>query len=160
MLEHKQLARRHQASRGAAIVLEHVHKGREKQVEILLREAGLLGQRCRNEPFYPIEPIGNVLLAPHGALFLGVLLLGDSHAGNAHFHWHDRIDRFRKTHLYGPAHLPAVNARGHHGPEATNVEEVVAHELRDFQPILLALRKLLLRRLHIVVNIGLFVALV
>src|SRR3954465_62070 len=83
MTEHDQLARRHLTPRSRTIMLEHVGKRLQHQIEILLGEAGSLGrvggERRRDITVCAVKPIGHDVLAAHCTLvaaFLVVLALG------------------------------------------------------------------------------------
>ena len=67
VLEYDQAARRHLAARGRAVVLEHAAEGLPEQLQIVLREAGALGQVRRYEPVRAVEAAGYDVLAAHRA---------------------------------------------------------------------------------------------
>jgi hypothetical protein len=82
VLEVVEAAHDHFAAGGGAIVFEHREEGLEEECKIRVGEAGFFGDGGRDVAFGGVEAVGDDVLVAHGALLLGVLLLGDGAASD------------------------------------------------------------------------------
>ena len=72
----------HFASGGGAVVLEHLVKCLEEDLEVGIGETGALGESGGHVGFGGVEGVGDDVLVAHGAFLFGVLLLGNGAAGD------------------------------------------------------------------------------
>ena len=118
-------------------MIQHIFQRIPEQLQISLRKAGVFRQRRGNIAMRPIQAVGNVCLPTHSPVVAALLVRLSSrfhsHAGDAGFQRHNRINALGKAELRWPPHLAAVVQRGgHHGPESPHVKEIGAHPFTGF----------------------------
>ncbi|MCY1309432.1 hypothetical protein D9M70_595280 [compost metagenome] len=74
-----------------------------------------------------VQAIRHDVLAAHGAFLLQILFVSHRHAGDGYLHRQYRVDGRCECQLDRSTHLASINLGGHHRPESTHIEEVLAH---------------------------------
>src|ERR1035437_3818041 len=111
VFENNELLWSHRTARGGAVMVKHLRERLPEQREVIVAEAGLVGEVGADEAVAAIKAIGDEVLAAHRLVGrIGFLGVGDGHSSDAQVEWQDGVDAAAETDLHWTPNLAGIGS--------------------------------------------------